>query len=237
MNLYEAYPCRYETHCHDDWCSACATRSPMAMAEAYWKAGFTGMVFTNHFLRGNTAIDRSLPWEEKIMAYWNACQAARDWARGRDFHVLFGLEHAYGHGKEVLTYGIGLDFLLAHPDIDRLPLADYARLVHEAGGFLSQAHPYRQRDYIDPDYPLQPECLDSAEVYNHENTEEENARAAAFAREHGLRPTSGCDAHGTDPRYIGKAGVAFRRPIETEAAFAQALREGDYRLIVNGETV
>ena len=59
---------------------------------------------------------------------------------GLDFDILFGLEHHYGSGKEVLTYGIDLDFLLAHPNIDVAPIKDYCDAVHEAGGFISQAH-------------------------------------------------------------------------------------------------
>ena len=115
-----AYTYRYEMHCHCNWCSACAHSSPQAMAQAYYQAGYAGMVLTDHFLSGSTAIDRSLPWKDKVEAYWRAYEAARDWARGRsrDFTVLFGLEHQYGGGKEVLTYGIDLDFLLAHPDLD-----------------------------------------------------------------------------------------------------------------------
>ena len=115
-----AYTYRYEMHCHCNWCSACAHSSPQAMAKAYYQAGYAGMVLTDHFLSGNSAIGRSLPWKDKVEAYWRAYEAARDWAQGRsrDFAVLFGLEHQYGGGKEVLTYGIDLDFLLAHPDLD-----------------------------------------------------------------------------------------------------------------------
>ena len=87
------------------------------------------MVFTNHFLRGNTAVNRRLPWAEKVRAYYDAYLRAVRWAEGKEFSVFFGLEHHYGGGKEVLTYGIDLDFLLAHPDLDRLPLREYARLV------------------------------------------------------------------------------------------------------------
>ena len=60
------------------------------------------------------------------------------------------IRDSYGSGKEVLTYGINLDFLLAHPNIDVAPIKDYCDAVHEAGGFISQAHPFRRAPDIDP---------------------------------------------------------------------------------------
>lgn len=163
-----AYTYRYEMHCHCNWCSACAHSSPQAMAQAYYQAGYAGMVLTDHFLSGNSAIDRSLPWKDKVEAYWRAYEAARDWAQGRsrDFAVLFGLEHQYGGGKEVLTYGIDLDFLLAHPDLDQYSLADYTDAVRRAGGLISMAHPYRHADYIDDTILPQPQYLDGAEGHS-----------------------------------------------------------------------
>src|SRR5699024_11950905 len=70
-----AYTYRYEMHCHCNWCSACAHSSPQAMAQAYYQAGYAGMVLTDHFLSGNSAIDRSLPWKDKAEAYWRAYEA------------------------------------------------------------------------------------------------------------------------------------------------------------------
>ncbi len=233
----EGYLYRYETHCHDCWCSACGRSTPQEMAQAYYNAGYAGMVLTDHFLRGNSAVDRSLPWEEKMRRYYDAYEAAREWAQGKDFHVLFGIEHAYGSGKEVLTYGIDLEFLLAHPGLDGLPLGEYARLVHEAGGFLSMAHPYRDRFYIDMTVQPQPEYLDAAEVYNFYNSDEENEKAVRLAREHGLLATSGGDEHSETGASIGMSGIALKEPVDTGKELVEILRSGDYRLIVKGELV
>lgn len=232
-----AYTYRYEMHCHCNWCSACAHSSPQAMAQAYYQAGYAGMVLTDHFLSGSTAIDRSLPWKDKVEAYWRAYEAARDWARGRsrDFTVLFGLEHQYGGGKEVLTYGIDLDFLLAHPDLDQYSLADYTDTVRRAGGLISMAHPYRHAGYIDDTILPQPRYLDGAEVYNYGNTPEENRQAYELAREHRLIPTSGGDVHKEDEENLAKAGIALPSPIATGEELVQVLRSLDYRIIADGQ--
>lgn len=231
----QEYPYRYETHCHCCWCSACARSSPQEMAEAYFQAGFSGMVLTDHFLRGNSAVDRSLPWDEKVKRYYEAYEAAKDWAAGKNFHVLFGLEHHYGDGKEVLTYGIDLPFLLEHPDIDRLPLSEYARLVHDAGGFLSMAHPYRDRGYINMSVGPQPEYLDGVEVYNFYNRPPENQKAVLLAKKHRLLPTSGGDEHSCQGASIGKSGIALKRPVSTGQELVAELKSGDYRILVDGE--
>ena len=226
---------KYETHVHDCLCSACGRSTPEALVAAYRAAGYSGMCFTNHFLRGNSAVDRSLPWEDKMRAYWDAYLRAKNAAAGTDFTVFFGIEHAYGGGKEVLTYGIDLDFLLAHPNIDRLPLGEYAALVHGAGGFLSQAHPYRDRPYIDMSFPLEPEHLDAAEVFNFYNRPVENDRAVLFAKQNGLLVTSGGDEHDAGAAGVGMAGVAFPYPVKTGTEFVAALKSGDGKLIINGK--
>ena len=255
---------RYEMHCHDCLCSKCAHSLPEEMAQAYYEAGYAGVVFTNHFLRGNTAVNRRLPWDEKVRAYYDAYLRAVRWAEGKEFSVFFGLEHHYGGGKEVLTYGIDLDFLLAHPDLDRLPLREYARLVRAGGGFVAQAHPFREAPYIDPDPAPDPSCLDGAEVFNYGNLEDElvfrqeyesrygplaetdfygvgqeigyqNLHAAQFARKHRLIPLSGADVHRKDYPGIGQAGMAFPERITSAKDLVQALREGKGKLIVNGK--
>lgn len=229
------YPYLYETHCHTCWCSACAVSTPQEMAEAYYEHGYAGIIITDHFLLGNSAVDRSLPWDVKMHAYYDAYLAARDWAQGKEFDVLFGLEHQYGGGKEVLTYGIDLEFLLAHPDIHRRPLSEYAALVHGAGGFLSMAHPYRDRGYIDRSIQPQPQYLDAVEVYNYHNHREENQQAEDLARRTGLPGTSGGDVHEADSPAIGQAGIALRERVSTGKALVKALRGGDFGILLDGE--
>lgn len=225
---------KYEMHCHDRICSKCADSLPEEMAKAYFEAGYSGVAFTNHFLLGNTAVDLSLSWEEKMRAYYGAYLRAAAWAKGRDFTVFFGIEHKYGYGKEVLTYGIDLDFLLSHPGLERLPLREYARLVREHGGYVAQAHPFRRASYIDPQVLPEAECLDAVETYNFCNQPKENLEAERFAEEHGLYGISGADAHGDFEEGIGRAGMAFPEKLTSSADLVQALRERRGRRIVDG---
>lgn len=233
----QSFPYLYETHCHTCWGSGCGVSTPQEMASAYYNAGYAGMIFTDHFLRGNSAVPREWPWKEKMERYYSVYLAAKEWAEGKDFDVLFGIEHAYGHGKEVLTYGIDLEFLLRHPDIDRLPLSEYSRLVHEWGGFISMAHPYRDRDYIDMSVGPEPEYLDALEVYNFHNHPEENEQAVELARKTGLPGTSGGDVHIYTDQGITRAGIALPRRARTGEELVEALRSRDYRLMYDGELI
>lgn len=228
---------KYEMHAHDKLCSACAQNTPEEMVKAYYDAGYSGMCFTNHFYLGNTAIDRGLPWKDFVTAYWQAYQRAVKFAADNcpGFSVFFGIEHAYGGGKEILTYGIDLDFLLKHPGLHKYSIKDYCDAVHEYGGYVSNAHPFRDREYIDMTYPLNPEYWDAAEVYNFCNKPEENEKAEEFAKEHGLYRTSGGDEHRATGDSIGKAGLAFPYPIHSGRELVEAMRKRDGRCIINGE--
>ena len=214
---------KYEMHVHDSLCSRRGHNPPEVIAKVYYDRGYAG-----------TAIDKTLPWEDKVRAYWNAYLRVKDWAKDKDFDILFGLEHHYGSGKEVLTYGIDLDFLLAHPNIDVAPIKDYCDAVHEAGGFISQAHPFRRAPNIDPNVLPQPELLDAAEIYNAGNSDEDNSRGYDFAKENHLYGTSGGDTHEQHESNIGKAGMAFPYRIKTEKELANALFRHDGRCIING---
>ena len=50
----------YEMHQHTVRCSACGRGDPEKTVYALKEDGFAGMVITNHFLHGNTGIDRDL---------------------------------------------------------------------------------------------------------------------------------------------------------------------------------
>ena len=56
----------YDTHVHTSEGSACGQNTGAEMAGAYQKAGYAGIVVTDHFFYGNTAADRSLPWKDWV---------------------------------------------------------------------------------------------------------------------------------------------------------------------------
>ena len=55
---------KYETHLHTKEASACASSTGAEMARAYQAAGYAGIIVTDHFFNGNTAVPANLPWEK-----------------------------------------------------------------------------------------------------------------------------------------------------------------------------
>lgn len=215
----------YETHCHSSQCSRCAHSTAAELVAAYHRAGYAGLVLTDHFVLGNTAVDRSLPWQAQMQAYHEAYLQAKAAAEALDMDVIFGIEHACD-GREFLCYGIDLDFLLANPDIPDLTAKEFSQRVHNAGGLVIQAHPFR---FAPAGTPLEWDILDGIEVYNAANSRQANAAAQAAARPDKLT-TSGGDIHRAEDERIGQAGIYLPHRIQDSHQFAQALRQNLHHL-------
>lgn len=225
---------RYETHCHANLCSKCAHSTPAEMVRAYKNAGFAGLVLTDHFIHGYTSVDQSLPWQARMQRYYEAYLQARAEGDKLDFDVIFGIEHAHGGGQEVLVYGIGLDFLLDHPQIEAASLEEFAALVHSAGGILIQAHPYRYGGW---EVPLRPDLTDGIEMYNAGNDAWKNRMALQKAQQFGCMVTAGADSHAAWEERVGTAGIALPYRISDGQALVQALRNGDHKLVIHGQII
>lgn len=225
---------RYETHCHTKECSACAHSAAQELVRAYKAAGFAGLVLTDHFIHGNTSVDRNLTWAEQMMCYYQAYLDAKSEGDKLDFDVIFGLEHAYGGGQEVLCYGIDLPFLLTNPDIPELTLEEFAHRVHAYGGILIQAHPYRYGGW---EVPVRLDLIDGIEVYNAGNDPLKNRMALQKAQELPCILTSGADTHAAGEPRVGRAGIALPYRISDERQLVSTLKKGDHVCIINEKTV
>ncbi len=221
-------PYLYETHCHCSQCSQCAVSTSGEIVRAYHRAGYAGLVLTDHFIFGNTAVDRSLPWAERMQKYYDAFLEAKAAAEGLDFDVIFGIEHHYGDGKEVLIYGVGLDFLLENPDIPQLTLDEFVQRIHAVGGVVVQAHPYRDRYYINMNVEPRADLVDGIEIYNACSRPGEDLKALKLSRRKDFILTSGGDIHYHQDERIGAAGIWLPYRVRDEKEFAAALKRRKY---------
>lgn len=219
---------RYETHCHSSRCSRCAHSTPAELVKAYHAKGYAGLVLTDHFIHGNNCVAPSLPWEKQMQCYYDAYLEAKEAAIPLDFDVLFGIEHAYGGGLEVLCYGIDLDFLVNNPDIPELNLTEFAKRIHGYGGILIHAHPYR---WAGPELELPLELLDGIEVCNAGNPPDKNILAMQLAEHTDLIRTSGSDLHHVAEPKLGTAGIALPYRLRSETELVAALKRRDHCLI------
>ncbi len=230
----------YETHLHTSEGSACGRSKAVDIVHAYKDAGYTGIIITDHFFYGNTAIDRSLPWNEWVQGFCKGYENALEEGERIGLQVFFGWESGY-KGTEFLIHGLDKEWLLAHPEIRDADVQTQYELVHAGGGMVIHAHPFREASYI-PEIRLFPEYVDGAEVVNatHSGTlarsrcighPEFNDRALAYANEHHLAMTAGSDQHSTEMVY---GGMVFERRLKDSHDFIKAVLGGEAAELLDG---
>ncbi len=228
----------YETHLHTSEGSACGHNSGAEMARAYAAGGYTGIIVTDHFFYGNTAPDRRLPWREWVERFCLGYEHAKAEGDKCGLQVFFGWESGY-NGTEFLIYGLDKEWLLAHPEIRDATVQEQFVLVHEGGGIVSHAHPYREAFYV-PEIRLFPEYVDAVEGVNAKHSgraslcmghPEYNDRAIAFAKKHDFPLTAGSDQHTTEMTY---GGMVFQRKLKDIHDFVRAVMRREAVELLDG---
>ena len=186
-------PYRYETHMHTCQASACGKSTGAEQARFYREMGYTGIIMTDHFFEGNTAVPRDLPWKERVDWFCSGYEDALTEGQKIGLDVFFGWEQRY-EGDEYLIYGLDKAFLLAHPDIEYWSHKKQYEEVRAAGGAVIQAHPFRDRGYIHF-IDLGLKYCDGIEVANVGNHVYSDICARNYARKYHLLVTAGSDNH------------------------------------------
>ena len=224
---------KYETHLHTSFGSACGRNTGAEMARACKEAGYDGIIVTDHFWGGNTAIDKTLPWKTWVDAFMRGYENAKAEGDKIGLSVFFGWESGF-HGTEFLVYGLGREWLYDHPEISHTTIEEQYRLVHEGGGIVVHAHPYR----LDPFRPEPREYgdyIDAVEAINAKHSNPVHGRdpmwdrqAVRYAAACGKPMTGGSDIH--DTRLIG-GGVLSPYPLKSIEDYIELLKgDAAYRL-------
>lgn len=239
--VLKKYPYLYETHLHTSQASACGANTGYDMAKAAHEAGYAGIIVTDHNWGGNTGVDRTLPWAEWVTEFEKGYLDAKRYGDANDFDVFFGYEAGY-EGTEFLIYGVDAAWMIAHPEIRTATVEEQYRLIHEAGGMVIHAHPYREEWYI-PEIRLFPKQVDGVEGVNAthschlskaHNDPEYDVRAIAYANKEGLPMTAGSDIHSV---HMFGGGTAFKRRLASVQDYCTAIRSGEDYVITNGDMV
>jgi len=214
----------YETHLHTAQSSACASSRGSEYIRYYKEMGYSGIVVTDHFFNGNTAIPRSLPWKEWVKEFCRGYEDARNEGERCGFDVFFGWEETFDGCDDYLVYGLNKEWLLEHPEARNWTRSEQYRAVKAAGGCVVQAHPFRQHYYIRR-LILSTGCVDAVEAANVGNIEQSyDALAMRYAQKLGLPVTAGSDMH--DARQICSDwlfGVYIEKKVKTIYDFVNAI--------------
>ena len=131
-------------------------------------------------------------------------------------------------GAEFLIYGLDKAWLLKHPDMIHWTPRQQYEAVHADGGFIVQAHPFRQRGYLEG-IGLYPNYIDAVEGINTFNPKIQNDRAMWFAEQFGFAMTAGSDVHGIHP---AGGGILTEKKIVTIQDYIDMIKNREpYELI------
>ena len=216
--------CLYETHLHTSWASACAQSKGSQYIRYYKELGYSGIIVTDHFYNGNTAIPRNLPWKEWVKQFCRGYEEARNEGERQCFDVFFGWEETFDFCDDYLVYGLDREWLFDHPEVRNWTRGEQYQAVREAGGCIVQAHPFRQHSYI-RQVVLSTGCVDAVEAANATNFEQSyDALAMRYAKKNGLPVTAGSDLHDVQNiRVEGVYGVYVPNKLETIDDFVKAV--------------
>ena len=209
---------RYETHLHTCEVSACGRTKAKDYIKFYMEKGYAGIIFTDHFFNGNCGVDYRLPWDRKVDKFCVGYELAKEEGDKTGFPVFFGWEFNF-QGDEYLTYGLDKKWLKEHPEIMRDTREEYYKKVHEAGGIVIQAHPYRERDYLNT-IRLNPYYVDAAEIINMGNELYQDVLAEKYAEIYHLPVIGGSDMHNIDFTKE-TSGVETEQPISSIQDFVK----------------
>ena len=223
------YIYKYETHCLTKEISWCGLSYAFELVDAYYRAGYSGIVITDHFFNGFCRVNALIDWHLRVRFFHAGYIKAKKHAEKYDgFSVFFGWEFN-DHGTEFLTYGLDVNFLYNNPDLLSWSTERYLNEVHKAGGFIIHAHPFRKWDYIGV-LKYYPKQIDAVEVVNGGNYRANEVKfdvlALEYARKLGLPGTKGTDCH--DIREIKGDGILLKNKVQHFDELISAIKEGDF---------
>lgn len=191
------------------------------IVKLYLDNGYDGVVITDHFLNGNTTVNRELPngsYEEKIDLFFRGYEEVKEAAKGR-LKVFFALEASY-KGTDILAYGFDRESLKAVPEIPSMHLRSFADFCRDHGILAVQAHPFREDFYIDH-IRLYPNC-EGVETLNAARNALCNDLGAYYAKAYNKVVTGGSDIHHTNQKML--SGMAFDEPVESMEQLVSFIR-------------
>lgn len=210
---------KYETHLHTDETSPCGRVPAVDAVRIYKKAGYAGIVVTDHYTRGFFERQLFKSWNTKVDLYLAGYHNALEEGARLGLDVHLGMEIQFNENpNDYLVYGFDEQFLRDNKKLYRLGLRDFRKLTDGKGIAIIQAHPFRPRMT-----PADPSHLDGIEIYNgNPRHDSQNHLALKYAQDNGLKMLSGSDFHQVQD--AARGGIIVGERIKP-GGFAQAVME------------
>ena len=185
-----------DIHAHASEISRCCKANSYEVLTAAREAGIDGIALTNHYAKKYIKDGDPAGFAKRyVEAYYNTKKLGEEMG----MPVFFGIEVSVEYQKFVhmLVYGVDTDFILKNPEIYDYSLQKLYETVHESGGVLVQAHPFRGEDLLQD-----VRFLDALEANSHILYPEGHKfeLLSKIAYDAGIIITSGGDYHADTPR-------------------------------------
>ena len=151
------------------------------------------MLLYQIIFNGNTNVPQDISWSQRVDFFVRGFENAKKRGDEIGIDVFFGWEFSL-NGSDFLTYGLDKQWLLEHEDCHSLEINKYCDLVHDSGGFIVHAHPFREAFYIDM-IRLLPRKVDAIESFNACRSDFENKLADEYADNYSLLKIFATDNH------------------------------------------
>lgn len=216
MNTY-----KYDLHVHTDETSPCGKVKASEVVRLYKGEGYHGIVITDHYFDGFFESLSDMSWKDKIGCYLEGYRNAYKAGLKTGLRVILGMELRFNENwNDYLVYGLDEKFMVEHPELYKLSLSEFRKLIAGTGIMVFQAHPYRPLMIV-----ADPELLDGVEVYNGNPRHDSlNKKAERFASKHELIGISGSDFH--QPQDLARGGMLLTELIGTPEELVAALKNG-----------
>lgn len=215
-------PYLYETHLHTCQASLCGSSKGADYISYYKQLGYSGIIVTDHFFNGNCAVPKALSWEDKVALFCKGYEDAKAEGDRQNFHVMFGLEYNFDM-DEYLIYGLDKEWLLSHPEMMEWDHIVLFKEIDKAGGLVVQAHPFRQRNYMNRIH-LHPYQCHAWETANASNMTYHNQLAYRYAKENNIPMTAGSDIHKVNS--VDLYAMAFDTPLADIHDYVTRVKSG-----------
>lgn len=211
----------YDFHVHTRGISRCSRLSPEQLCRAIKKDELDGFVLTNHYAPYHV----TLPFPEWLKKYEQEYFYTRDLAKSMGLHTFFGIEVTISR-QDFLIYGLETAVLFeSDRPLFEYTLAELSDFVHQRGGLLIHAHPFRSNGT-----PADPALLDGYEVNCHPLYGENFSKQThEVAKRNGLLLTCGSDFHGDI--YKAHCGVYLPDDVLTDGDLCACLKREQPRLL------
>ncbi len=212
---------RYEMHSHTADVSSCGHVKADEAVRMHKKAGYQGMVLTDHFNEDFFGPLGSISWEEKIDTYLKGYKVALKEALKTDMDILLGIELRFTeNNNDYLVYGLDETALKEWPDLHHSSIDDFmGSLTGRRDVLVYQAHPFRDGCRI-----VDPLIVHGLEVFNgNPRHDDRNDLAAEVASDNQMLVISGSDFH--RPGDLASGGVLLEQRVSGNAELIYQLKK------------